>query len=210
MDIPGIFKIKKEVPQKDEVVEVSPEDYGINVKIPPGAMPAVSDEKPVILFGHLCPLSKSLEFPIGPYSVGPYSVSPYSVSPIYHLSSNTNLREEVEVSIQHVQNVETKEQAEQMMFMVAEPPTHGAKLVKFTPVEGKFEVNEDHGTLKTDKLGYFSIASQSLEKPSKSIFYYTSIIMILNYQYRETLQCSLLLHDKYSIDTFCCCCFSGS
>ena len=75
---------------------------------------------------------------------------------MYYIAANKPLEEEVEFLVEHSADVETSEQAEEMVFFVASPPADGSKEVKFTLLPGKFEVGEEHGSVRTSHLGFLN------------------------------------------------------
>ena len=149
--------IEVEVPSSEDTVTVAPEGLGIALNIPPHSMEQDSVTQQSFSF-RSCSPSESFIYPAGSQSV----------SPVYHISSNTTLKKDFEVLVEHTADIETSEQAENMAFFVGRAQGVDGK-VHFTPKKGKFEVKNEHGSLKTDHTGFVSIGTMEPSNISETL-----------------------------------------
>ncbi|CAI8034615.1 hypothetical protein GBAR_LOCUS19466 [Geodia barretti] len=95
-----------------------------------------------------------------------YAAGYKSLSPISYIASNKPLKEEVEVLLEHSVNIESIEQAGDMVFCHANLPEDGSSKIQFSPLQGgKFEVGKPRGRLKTNELGFFVVATKAAKTP---------------------------------------------
>jgi hypothetical protein len=143
--------VKVEVPPSEKTVTVAPRGLGIALKVPPEALQQTG-APPTFAFTTCTP--ESFVYPDG------YK----SLSPIYYIASNKPLKEELEVLLEHNVNIESSEQAEEMIFCIAQPPEDGSKEVRFIPIPaGKFNVGIEHGSLITNQLGFLNAGTKAAD-----------------------------------------------
>ncbi|CAI7997394.1 hypothetical protein GBAR_LOCUS2140 [Geodia barretti] len=143
--------VKVEVPPSNNTVTVAPRDLGITLKVPPKALQQTG-APPTFAFTTCTP--ESFVYPDG------YK----SLSPIYYIAFNNPLKKELEVLLEHNVNIESSEQAEEMIFCIAQPPEDGSKEVRFIPIPaGKFNVGREHGSLITNQLGFLNAGTKATD-----------------------------------------------
>jgi hypothetical protein len=134
---------KVEVPPSEKTVTVVPRGIGAVLKVPPKA--TTEGDRPLTFAFTTCT----------PQSFA-YAAGYKSLSPISYIASNKPLGEEVEVLLEHSVNIESIEQAGDMVFCHANLPEDGSSEIQFSPLQGgEFEVGKPRGRLKTDELGFF-------------------------------------------------------
>ena len=66
----------------------------------------------------------------------------------------------------HRVNIESIEQAGDMVFCHANLPEDGSSEIHFSPLQGgEFEVGKPRGRLKTNELGFFVVATKAAKTP---------------------------------------------
>ena len=160
--------VKVEVPRgKQRTVTVVPRGIGAALKVPPAPEPIEETDAPLI-FAFTTVTPQSTIFPDG------YK----SLSPIYYIAPNKPLSREIEVLLQHNVNVESVEQAGDMIFCHANLPEDGSKEIRFNPIQGgQFEVDGERGSLKTNQSGIFAIATKAEDTSMISKLWLTTIII---------------------------------
>ena len=158
-EFPGVTLLGKPVEftvkPEQKPVTISPPGHGVSLKIP---QDAVQPDKPVKVDFKTC-LSGPFKYPEG------YS----PLSSVHHISTDTLFENDVEVSIEHFANIETKEQAEDMTFFIAKP-SEGNDEIHFIPMEGgKFEVGEGRCTLSTQTFGFLSAGIKKVSAIRKTL-----------------------------------------
>lgn len=142
-----------EIPSLDEPVEVWPSSMKVSVKVQPETFQ--EDTTPLALSFSTC-TAEACVFP-----------SDFkSKSPIYRISSNRPLTKSktVEVSAEHNLDVQTEEQANELIFCVADDDKR-QNVVSFYPAAGAvFKAGEEHGTVTTAKLGYYNIGTRKFSR----------------------------------------------
>ena len=158
--------VKVEVPRgKQRTVTVVPRGIGAALKVPPE--PIEETDAP-LTFAFTTVTPQSAIFPDG------YK----SLSPIYYIASNKPLSRELEVLLQHNVNVESVEQAGDMIFCHANLPEDGSKEIRFNPIQGGwFEVDGERGSLKTNQLGLLAIVTKAKDTSMISKLWLTTIII---------------------------------
>ena len=159
-EFPGVTLLGKSVEftvkPEQKPVTISPPGHGVSLKIP---QDAVRPDQPVKVDFKTC-LSGPFKYPEG------YS----PLSSVHHISTDTLFENDVEVSIEHFANIETKEQAEDMTFFIAKP-SEGNDEIHFIPMEGgKFEVGEGRCTLSTQTFGFLSAGIKKASAIRKTLF----------------------------------------
>ena len=149
--------VKIEVPTSQETVVVAPEGLGVVLKVSPDSLESASSNLPTI----------SIRVCSSKYFILPPSSE--SASLIYHISSNSTLKGELEIMIEHTADIETSEQAERMVFLVAPSSTDGTVEVKLFPKPGNFEEKKEHGSLITNELGFICVGAPKSSDISKNI-----------------------------------------
>ena len=162
-------------------VTISPPGHGVSLKIP---QDAVQPDKPVNVTFNTC-LSGPFKYPEG------YS----PLSSVHHISTDVPFENDVEVSIEHFANIETKEQAEDMTLFIAQP-SNGTEEIQFVPMEGgKFEVGKESCTLSTQQVGFLSAGTKLSSEISTIILLLALFVPKLSafFLHREALYCSVQL-----------------
>ena len=141
--------VKVDVPPSEETVILAPRGLGIVVKVPPEALQQNGIPS---TFAFTACSPESFDFPDG------YK----SLSPIYYIAANKPLEKKVELKIEHSADIETDEQAQEMIFCVAKPPEDGSQKVHFIPIPaGEFEADAEHGILATKYLGFINAGTKT-------------------------------------------------
>ena len=137
-------------------VTISPPGHGVSLKIP---QDAVQLDKPVNVAFKTC-MSGRFKYPEG------YD----PLSPVYHITTDTPFKSNVELSIEHFANIETEEQAKQMTFFVARPLEKDEE-IQFSPIEGgKFVAGKESCTLSTQSFSFFSAGIKQIFQMRKMLF----------------------------------------
>ena len=141
--------VKIKVPPSEDAVTISPRGLGVTLKVPPETMEQVG-APPTFAITTCTP--QSFVYPEG------YK----SLSPIYYIASNKPLEKELEVLLEHNVNIESSEQAEEMIFCIAQPPEDGKKEIHFIPIPaGEFKAGKEHGSLITNQLGFINAGTKA-------------------------------------------------
>ena len=157
-EFPGICFLgePQEVAVQSEPVTLSQPGLGVTLKIPPNAVQ--SSDEPVNVSLRTCLSSTVFQYPEG--------CTPLSA--VYHISSDSALDKDVELSIEHFADLKTDTQANEMTFFRAESAREGKFI--FTPMAGgQFEVGGHRCTISTRKFGYVSAGSTSASEIRKMI-----------------------------------------
>ena len=142
--------VEVNVPASTETSTVAPPSLGVVVKVPPNP----SEQN--ISF-RTCSPSDHFVYPPGAKLA----------SPIYHISTNPQVENDVEVLIEHNADVKTSKQANKMVFFVGEQSTDGSQKIKFNPKPGKFVAKKQHGSLTTTQMGFLGVGTTQPSKLSK-------------------------------------------
>ena len=141
---------------QSEPVTLSPPGLGVTLKIPPNAVQ--SSDEPVNVSLRTCLPSTVFQYPKG--------CTPLSA--VYHISSDSALDKEVELSIEHFAHLKTNTQANVMTFFRAE--SKGERKYMFTPMAGgQFKVGGHRCTISTRQFCYVSAGSTSSSEIRKMI-----------------------------------------
>ena len=144
--------VKVDVPSSDETITIASRGLGAVLKVPPE--PLEETGAPLSFILTTCAPNKSFVYPAG------YK----SLSPVYYIAANKPLRNEVEVLLEHNVNVESSEQAKEMVFCAAKCPEDGKEEIHFIPVPaGEFGVGKEHGSLKTNELGFLNAGTKAAD-----------------------------------------------
>ena len=108
--------MKVEVPHSESTVTIAPRGLGVTLNVSPETLPQTG-APPTFAITTCTP--ESFVYPAG------YK----SLSPIYYIAANKPLDKELEVLLEHNVNIESSEQAEEMIFCIAQPPEDGSKEV---------------------------------------------------------------------------------
>ena len=145
--------VKVEVQPSNNTVTIVPRGIGAVLKVPPKA--TTEGDRPLTFAFTTCT----------PPSLA-YAAGYKSLSPISYIASNKPLKEEVEVLLEHSVNIESIEQAGDMVFCHANLPEDGSSEIQFSPLQGgEFEVGKPRGRLKTNELGFFVVATKAAKTP---------------------------------------------
>ena len=160
--------MSQEIPVQSETVTITPPGLGVSLKIPPGAVRSDTD-KPVNITVQACLSGSTFKYPEG--------CTPLSA--VYHISADSSLEKEIDLTLEHFAQLETEMDTSEMTFFRAESiptVTDGEEEFIFTKMEGgKFAVNGNHCTISTQTFSLIFAGTKGANKIRKPINYTDSV-----------------------------------
>ena len=161
-------------------VTLSPPGLGVTFKIPPNAVQ--SSDEPVNVSLRTCLSTSVFQYPKG--------CTPLSA--VYHISSDSAFKRDLELTFEHFADLETDRQARKMTFFRTE--CDGKGKYTFTPiVGGEFKVNGHHCTISTRHFGFVCAGSMPYSEIRK-------LLKLINLCLQPVIMCYTVQGNA----TLCC------